>query len=160
MSDIENIVDPEVELEIVPEVELEIVPLEKIKKPLSEARKRSLAKANATRKRNAAVRKQKRDDENAKRYLEKMAREEEFENAKRINDDAIEEVEEVVEYRKKQKTRPKKRKVKKVVYISSSESDSDESDSYIERRIKPTPVYSEPIQEQPIVRESYKLNFA
>jgi len=162
------------------------VPLQKVKKPLSEARKKGLAKANQTRKRNARMRKEARDDENAKRYLDKLAREEEAfareENVKQnvtkktqsvtqsVHESSDSDTEETqsdhepiapVKKMRRSKRSKKRKKTRSVrppsISESETESDSSDDDERIERSEKK--LYKE-IDYSYKAPEPYKLNFA
>ena len=160
------------------------VPLQKVKKPLSEARKKGLAKANQTRKRNARMRQEARDDENAKRYLDKMAREEEaFATQEIVKQNVTKKTQSVHEssdsdseetqsdyespvkktqsVRKRRKKAKKRGTIKKVrapsISESESESDSSDDDERIEREVKQSYKEKDYSYKRP---EPYKLNFA
>lgn len=144
-------------------------PKKKTKKPLSEAKKIALVKANEARKRKAAERKQAKKEALARQYLDEMAEKVERRSitpkkrsaSSRYKHYASEtesesESEEVMSgYRLKRKPRKKvvdakrsKKPKKKVVYISESESESESEEERVYHR--------QPPQQQP---EPFKLNF-
>lgn len=133
------------------------------KKPLSEAKKRALLKANEARKRKALERKNAKKEALARQYLDEMAdkivNEEKSVSARHSKryahyaSESEESSDEEVIVKKKRKKRkpPPKKKKKKVVYISESESESESEDE-----TPPPQRYKQPTRTQP---EPYKINF-